>query len=47
MISSRGVRPGAKAARRLAETGLYEFEPGLTEAEFERIERAYGFDPEA
>ncbi|WP_181802489.1 hypothetical protein [Streptomyces shenzhenensis] len=43
MISSEGARLGADAARRLAETGLYEFEPGLTTAEFARIEREYGF----
>ncbi|MFV8187280.1 MULTISPECIES: hypothetical protein [unclassified Streptomyces] len=44
MISGEGARLGAEAARRLAETGLYEFEPGLTDAEFERIERDYGFE---
>ncbi|TXS46814.1 hypothetical protein EAO75_21830 [Streptomyces sp. uw30] len=44
MISSEGARLGADAARRLAETGLYEFEPGLTDAEFARIEREYGFE---
>ncbi|MEV7071614.1 hypothetical protein [Streptomyces sp. NPDC093990] len=44
MISSEGVRLGAEAARRLAETGLYEFEPGLTDAEFARIESEYGFE---
>ncbi|MFI5799867.1 hypothetical protein [Streptomyces sp. NPDC051677] len=44
MISSEGVRLGVEAARRLAETGLYEFEPGLTDAEFARIEREYGFE---
>ncbi|WP_408648249.1 hypothetical protein [Streptomyces gossypiisoli] len=43
MISSEGVCLGAEAARRLAQTGLYEFEPGLTDAEFLRIEREYGF----
>jgi hypothetical protein len=44
VISSEGVRLGAEAARRLAETGLYEFEPGLTDAEFARIEPEYGFE---
>ncbi|MFE9967607.1 hypothetical protein [Streptomyces sp. NPDC005525] len=44
MISYEGVRLGAEAARRLAERGLYEFEPGLTDVEFERIERKYGFE---
>lgn len=43
MISSEGARLGAEAARRLAETGLYEFEPGLTDTEFARIEHEYGF----
>ncbi|MFI9569630.1 hypothetical protein [Streptomyces rishiriensis] len=44
MISNEGVRLGAEAAHRLAQTGLYEFEAGLTEAEFTRIEREYGFE---
>ncbi|MGW1718018.1 hypothetical protein [Streptomyces sp. NPDC002156] len=44
MISEEGTRLGADAARRLAQTGLYEFEPGLTDAEFARIEREYGFE---
>jgi hypothetical protein len=44
VISSEGARLGADAARRLAETGLYEFEPGLTDTEFARIEREYGFE---
>ncbi|MCF3136181.1 hypothetical protein [Streptomyces olivochromogenes] len=44
MISNEGLRLGAEAARRLAQTGLYEFEPGLTDAEFTRIEREYGFE---
>ncbi|MFC8521187.1 hypothetical protein [Streptomyces sp. NPDC057257] len=44
MISSEGARLGAEAACRLAETGLYEFEPGLTDAEFARIEQEYGFE---
>ncbi|MEU0109061.1 hypothetical protein ABZ313_27430 [Streptomyces sp. NPDC006251] len=44
MISNEGLCLGAEAARRLAETGLYAFEPGLTEAEFTRIEREYGFE---
>ncbi|WP_406505741.1 hypothetical protein [Streptomyces sp. NBC_01602] len=44
MISNEGVRLGAEAARRLAQTGLYRFEPGLTEAEFACIERGYGFE---
>ncbi|EST28446.1 hypothetical protein [Streptomyces roseochromogenus] len=44
MISDEGVRLGAEAARRLAQTGLYEFESGLTDAEFERIEQEFGFE---
>ncbi|MFD8672730.1 hypothetical protein ACFV1A_06560 [Streptomyces seoulensis] len=44
MISNEGVRLGAEAARRLARSGLYEFEPGPTLAEFTRIEREYGFE---
>lgn len=42
MISDEGARLGAEAAHRLARTGRYEFEPGLTDAEFTRIEREYG-----
>ncbi|MFD8805250.1 hypothetical protein [Streptomyces sp. NPDC059597] len=44
MIRSEGAPVGAEAARRLAATGLYEFEPGLTEDEFEHIEHEYGFE---
>ncbi|WP_265563500.1 Imm7 family immunity protein [Streptomyces hygroscopicus] len=44
MISNEGARLGAEAARLLAQTGLCEFEPGLTDAEFARIEREYGFE---
>ncbi|WP_405537321.1 hypothetical protein OG787_31160 [Streptomyces sp. NBC_00075] len=44
MISEEGTRLGADAVRRLAQTGLYDFEPGLTDAEFARIEREYGFE---
>ncbi|WP_432196763.1 hypothetical protein [Streptomyces sp. bgisy027] len=44
MISEKGTRLGAEAARRLAQTGLYEFEPGLTDSEFARIERECGFE---
>ncbi|GAA1722607.1 hypothetical protein [Streptomyces yatensis] len=43
MISNEGARLGAEAARCLAQTGLYEFESGLSEGEFARIEREYGF----
>ena len=44
MISGGGERLGVEAARRLAATGLYELEPGLTDAEFARIEQTYGFE---
>ncbi|MGW4303295.1 hypothetical protein [Streptomyces sp. NPDC004376] len=44
MIRIEGALSGAEAARRLAETGLYECEPGLTDAEFEHIEHEYGFE---
>ncbi|MFF3364498.1 hypothetical protein [Streptomyces misionensis] len=44
MISCEGVRLGAEAACRLAATGLYEFESGLTDVEFARIEQEYGFE---
>jgi hypothetical protein len=43
VIGTEGVGLGAEAARRLARIGPYEFEPGLTDAEFTRIEREYGF----
>jgi hypothetical protein len=33
-VINKGAHLGAEAARRLAETGLYQFEPGLTDAEF-------------
>ncbi|MFD9786176.1 hypothetical protein ACFWYX_19790 [[Kitasatospora] papulosa] len=42
-MMNEGARLGAEAARRLAQTGLFKFEPGLTDAEFARIEREYGF----
>ncbi|MFI7890456.1 hypothetical protein ACIFUY_04225 [Streptomyces sp. CACIS-1.16CA] len=37
-----GVRAGARAARRLAELGVCVLEPGLSDAEFDRIEAEYG-----
>ncbi|RUP68507.1 hypothetical protein SSPNP10_07165 [Streptomyces sp. NP10] len=37
-----GVRAGAQAARRLAELGVCTWEPGLSDAEFDRIEAEYG-----
>ncbi|MEU8928764.1 hypothetical protein AB0D30_02620 [Streptomyces sp. NPDC048409] len=42
--NDEGARLGAEAARRLARTGRYAFEPGLTDAEFRRIEREFGFE---
>jgi hypothetical protein len=43
-VNDEGARIGAEAARRLAQLGLYEFEPGLTDAEFARIENEFGFE---
>ncbi|WP_326669847.1 MULTISPECIES: hypothetical protein [unclassified Streptomyces] len=43
-MMNEGQRLGAEAARRLADTGLYAFEPGLSDAEFARIEREHGFE---
>ncbi|WP_432008306.1 hypothetical protein [Streptomyces parvus] len=37
-----GVRAGERAARRLAELGVCVLEPGLSDAEFDRIEAEYG-----
>jgi hypothetical protein len=42
--SSEARRLGEEAARRLARTGQYEIGPGLTDAEFARIERDYDFE---
>ncbi|MFI6021229.1 hypothetical protein ACIBCP_26765 [Streptomyces sp. NPDC051287] len=42
--NDKGARLGAEAARRLARTGRYAFEPGLTDAEFSRIEGEFGFE---
>lgn len=44
MISTAGSLLGTQAARRLAQTGLYRIEPGLTDAEFARVEQEYGFE---
>jgi hypothetical protein len=44
VIDSEAVRLGEEAARRLARSAQYENGPGLTEAEFARIERDYGFE---
>ncbi|WP_137235473.1 hypothetical protein [Streptomyces sp. BPSDS2] len=42
MTGDEGMRAGARAARRLAELGVCELGPGLSEAEFGRIEAEYG-----
>ena len=44
MISSEGTRLGEEAARRLARTGQHDIGPGLTDAEFDLIERDYDFE---
>jgi hypothetical protein len=44
VISSEGARLGEDAAHRLAQTGQHDIGPGLTDAEFARIERKYGFE---
>lgn len=44
MIDDDGVRLGERAARELARLGCCGIGPGLTEAEFARIEREYGFE---
>jgi hypothetical protein len=44
VVSSEAVRLGEEAARRLARAGQHETGPGLTDAEFTRIEQDYGFE---
>jgi len=44
VASSEGVRLGEQAARQLVQTGRHEIGPGLTDAEFTRIERDYEFE---
>jgi hypothetical protein len=44
VINSEGARLGEEAARRLARTGQQQIGPGLTDAEFARIERDYEFE---
>lgn len=44
MIRDEGARLGEKAARALAAIGCCPFGPGLTEPEFARIERDFGFE---
>jgi hypothetical protein len=43
VIENAGTNLGTEAARRLAHAGSCELEPGLSEAEFSRIETAFGF----
>lgn len=43
-MTSEAVRLGEEAARRLAQSGQYEIGPGLTGAEFSRIEQDYDFE---
>ncbi|MBW8484894.1 hypothetical protein [Actinomadura parmotrematis] len=44
MIDSAGERLGASAARELRKIGRYAFGPGLTDAEFTRIEAEFGIE---
>lgn len=44
VINKEACRLGREAVRRLARRGSVEITPGLTEAEFENIERTYGFE---
>ncbi|GLY64689.1 hypothetical protein [Amycolatopsis taiwanensis] len=44
MSRSEGVSLGVAAARRLVELGCCEIAPGLTDAEFARIEGEHGFE---
>ncbi|QUH05298.1 hypothetical protein HUO13_35010 [Saccharopolyspora erythraea] len=44
MTDDEGTRIGEEAARRLAELGRCEIEPGLTDAEIDRVEARHGFE---
>ncbi len=44
VISGEGFRLGVAAARRLAALGCCEIAEGLSDAEFDRIEREFGFE---
>ncbi|MEU9839365.1 hypothetical protein AB0C69_09115 [Actinomadura sp. NPDC048032] len=44
MTSTEGSALGTRAAHRLARTGLWRIEPGLTGVEFSRIEQEFGFE---
>ncbi|MGQ5259592.1 hypothetical protein ACTWLT_02425 [Micromonospora sp. ZYX-F-536] len=44
MINDAGSRLGVAAARRLAALGCCRIDSGLTDAEFDRIEREHGFE---
>ncbi|WP_203916214.1 hypothetical protein [Rugosimonospora africana] len=44
MISSKGAGLGEEAAQRLAQLGCCRLAPGLTDAEFDRLEREYDIE---
>jgi hypothetical protein len=44
VISTEGSALGRCAAHYLAQTGLWQIEPGLTDVEFARVEREFGFE---
>ncbi|MFI7511694.1 hypothetical protein ACIBSS_33285 [Micromonospora aurantiaca] len=44
MFTGAGAKMGVEAAQRLAALGCCEIEDGLTDAEFARIERKFGFE---
>jgi hypothetical protein len=44
VIIENGTRLGALAAHQLAQMDCCDIAPGLTDAEFDRIEREYGFE---
>ncbi|MFC0028425.1 hypothetical protein ACFFMM_02660 [Micromonospora chaiyaphumensis] len=44
MTNDAGAALGIEAARRLAQLGLVDIQPGLTDAEFLSIERRFGFE---
>ena len=44
MTEKTGVALGTEAARRLAQLGLVDVHPGLTDAELSSVERRFGFE---
>ncbi|WP_030299379.1 SMI1/KNR4 family protein [Streptomyces katrae] len=44
MITNEGSQLGAEAARRLSQLGRVEVLPGLSDAEFARVEAEFGFE---